>query len=171
MLTIYKKLWIVLTIAWCWQIDSTIYEEFVEWRRSPSLKLSSAFLNRMYVEDIGPCLNFSNVAVSTILYIHCNLPNFAVTVMSEIKHGCNLKIIVIICLNSSDQICFISALLVCDSYKQSPCCSWLTLFFWLQLAEKVKSCVACNSLTIEPIPGDSSYPRYAQATALFTCVV
>lgn len=98
-------------------------------------------------------------------------PNFAVTVMSEIKHGCNLKIIVIICLNSSDQICFISALLVCDSYKQSPCCSWLTLFFWLQLAEKVKSCVACNSLTIEPIPGDSSYPRYAQATALFTCVV
>ncbi|XP_062576289.1 guanine nucleotide exchange factor for Rab-3A-like isoform X2 [Saccostrea cucullata] len=78
----------------CKEIDSTIYEEFVEWRQKPSLELSTAFLNRMYVEDIGPCLNFSNVA----------------------------------------------------------------------LAEKVKSCVACNSLTIEPIPGDSSYPRKCRLT-------
>lgn len=78
----------------CKEIDSTIYEEFVEWRRTPSLELSTAFLNRMYVEDIGPCLNFSNVA----------------------------------------------------------------------LAEKVKSCVASNSLTIEPIPGDSSYPRRCRLT-------
>ncbi|XP_061177513.1 guanine nucleotide exchange factor for Rab-3A-like isoform X2 [Saccostrea echinata] len=78
----------------CKEIDSTIYEEFVEWRQKPSLELSNAFLNRMYVEDIGPCLNFSNVA----------------------------------------------------------------------LAEKVKSCVASNSLTIEPIPGDSSYPRKCRLT-------
>ncbi|XP_048768247.1 guanine nucleotide exchange factor for Rab-3A-like isoform X3 [Ostrea edulis] len=77
-------------------IDSTIYEEFVEWRQNPSLELTTAFLNRMYVEDIGPCLNFSNVA----------------------------------------------------------------------LAEQVKNCVASNSLTIEPIPGDSSYPRKCRLTEI-----
>lgn len=144
---------------WCWQIDSSIYEEFVEWRRTPSLELSTAFLNRMYVEDIGPCLNFSNVAVSTIAFIHCNLPYFAV--LSEIK-----ALIMIMPWFFWPNLFHINITL-CDCYKHSPCFPCLTLTFCLQLAEKVKSCVASNSLTIEPIPGDSSYPRYAHTTQLF----
>ncbi|XP_021380099.1 guanine nucleotide exchange factor for Rab-3A-like isoform X3 [Mizuhopecten yessoensis] len=71
------------------QIDPVFFEEFVRWRKSPRLSKDTDFLSRMYMEDISPCLNFTNK----------------------------------------------------------------------QLSENVKDCVESNTLTIEPIPGDSSYPR------------
>lgn len=51
------------------QMDSVLYAEFLMWKEHPSLDRSSAFLSRMYREDIGPCLSFtrSEVRISRLL--------------------------------------------------------------------------------------------------------
>ncbi len=53
------------------QMDSVLYAEFLMWKENPSLGRSSAFLSRIYREDIGPCLSFtrSEVRVSLPLWI------------------------------------------------------------------------------------------------------
>lgn len=45
------------------QTDSILYAEFLMWREKPSLERSSAFLSRIYREDIGPCLSFTRSEV------------------------------------------------------------------------------------------------------------
>uniref|UniRef100_A0A4W5JZC6 Uncharacterized protein n=1 Tax=Hucho hucho TaxID=62062 RepID=A0A4W5JZC6_9TELE len=40
-------------------MDNILYAEFLTWRNRPSLDRSSAFLGRLYREDIGPCLSFT----------------------------------------------------------------------------------------------------------------
>lgn len=42
------------------QIEPVFFEEFVMWRKTPSLSKDTNFLSRMYMEDIDPCLNFAN---------------------------------------------------------------------------------------------------------------
>lgn len=51
------------------QMDSVLYAEFLMWKENPSLERSSAFLSRIYREDIGPCLSFtrSEVRISLLL--------------------------------------------------------------------------------------------------------
>ncbi|XP_053541495.1 guanine nucleotide exchange factor for Rab-3A isoform X4 [Ictalurus punctatus] len=41
------------------ELDSMLFAEFLSWREKPSLDRSSAFLSRIYKEDIGPCLSFT----------------------------------------------------------------------------------------------------------------
>ncbi|XP_023675438.2 guanine nucleotide exchange factor for Rab-3A isoform X1 [Paramormyrops kingsleyae] len=41
------------------EIDSSLYAEFLTWREAPSLNCTSAFLSRVYKEDIRPCLSFT----------------------------------------------------------------------------------------------------------------
>ncbi|XP_053346790.1 guanine nucleotide exchange factor for Rab-3A isoform X2 [Clarias gariepinus] len=41
------------------ELDSVLFAEFLSWREKPSLDRSSAFLTRIYREDIGPCLSFT----------------------------------------------------------------------------------------------------------------
>ncbi|XP_058263718.1 guanine nucleotide exchange factor for Rab-3A isoform X3 [Hemibagrus wyckioides] len=41
------------------ELDSVLFAEFLSWREKPSLDRSSAFLTRIYKEDIGPCLSFT----------------------------------------------------------------------------------------------------------------
>ncbi|KAI4874318.1 hypothetical protein NFI96_013954 [Prochilodus magdalenae] len=41
------------------ELDSVLFAEFLSWREAPSLDRSSAFLSRIYREDIGPCLSFT----------------------------------------------------------------------------------------------------------------
>lgn len=50
-------------------MDSVLYAEFLMWKENPSLERSSAFLSRIYREDIGPCLSFtrSEVRISLLL--------------------------------------------------------------------------------------------------------
>ncbi|XP_029653190.1 guanine nucleotide exchange factor for Rab-3A-like [Octopus sinensis] len=73
------------------QIDLVCFEEFCQWReQSQQTEQPSSFLSRVFLEDISPCLNFSNT----------------------------------------------------------------------NLSERVKKCVDNNTLTIEPIASDSSYPRW-----------
>lgn len=45
------------------QMDSTLYAEFLMWKENPSMERSSAFLSRIYREDIGPCLSFTRSEV------------------------------------------------------------------------------------------------------------
>lgn len=41
------------------QVDTTLFAEFQAWRESPTLDKSSPFLERVYREDVGPCLDFT----------------------------------------------------------------------------------------------------------------
>ncbi|XP_043980359.1 guanine nucleotide exchange factor for Rab-3A isoform X2 [Gambusia affinis] len=49
------------------QMDSVLFAEFLLWRERPSLDRSSAFLSRVYREDIGPCLSFTRSELSQLV--------------------------------------------------------------------------------------------------------
>ncbi|XP_055788985.1 guanine nucleotide exchange factor for Rab-3A-like isoform X7 [Salvelinus fontinalis] len=46
------------------QMDNVLYAEFLTWKDSPSLDRMSAFLGRIYREDISPCLSFTKSELS-----------------------------------------------------------------------------------------------------------
>lgn len=46
------------------QVDTTLFAEFQAWRESPTLDKNSPFLERVYREDVGPCLDFTMQEVS-----------------------------------------------------------------------------------------------------------
>ncbi|XP_022528143.1 guanine nucleotide exchange factor for Rab-3A isoform X3 [Astyanax mexicanus] len=46
------------------ELDSVLFAEFLSWREAPSLDRSSAFISRIYREDIGPCLSFTRSELS-----------------------------------------------------------------------------------------------------------
>ncbi|XP_041692806.2 guanine nucleotide exchange factor for Rab-3A isoform X7 [Coregonus clupeaformis] len=46
------------------EMDNVLYAEFLTWRDRPSLDRTSAFLGRIYREDIGPCLSFTRSELS-----------------------------------------------------------------------------------------------------------
>lgn len=45
------------------QVDTTLFAEFQAWRESPTLDKTSPFLERVYREDVGPCLDFTTQEV------------------------------------------------------------------------------------------------------------
>ncbi|XP_075883365.1 guanine nucleotide exchange factor for Rab-3A isoform X2 [Nelusetta ayraudi] len=49
------------------QMDSILYAEFLLWKENPGLERSSAFLSRIYREDIGPCLSFTRSELSQLV--------------------------------------------------------------------------------------------------------
>lgn len=57
------------------QIDSVLFAEFLMWKEHPSLDRSSAFLSRIYKEDIDPCLSFtrSEVRVCSCINSTCHI--------------------------------------------------------------------------------------------------
>lgn len=46
------------------QVDSILFAEFQAWKESPTLDKSCSFLDRIYREDVGPCLDFTKQEVS-----------------------------------------------------------------------------------------------------------
>ena len=40
-------------------MDTTLFAEFQAWRESPTLDKTCPFLDRVYREDVGPCLDFT----------------------------------------------------------------------------------------------------------------
>lgn len=46
------------------QVDSILFAEFQSWKESPTLDKSCSFLDRIYREDVGPCLDFTKQEVS-----------------------------------------------------------------------------------------------------------
>ncbi|XP_068579820.1 guanine nucleotide exchange factor for Rab-3A isoform X2 [Cebidichthys violaceus] len=49
------------------QMDSVLYAEFLLWKENPSVERSSAFLSRIYREDIEPCLSFTRSELSQLV--------------------------------------------------------------------------------------------------------
>uniref|UniRef100_A0A8C5XST8 RAB3A interacting protein like 1 n=1 Tax=Microcebus murinus TaxID=30608 RepID=A0A8C5XST8_MICMU len=41
------------------EVDTTLFAEFQAWRESPTLDKTCPFLERVYREDVGPCLDFT----------------------------------------------------------------------------------------------------------------
>ena len=56
-------------------IDPTLRQEYVNWKKSPDLTTSSPFLARIYREDVEPCLDFpaSELASRVRAAIHENI--------------------------------------------------------------------------------------------------
>uniref|UniRef100_A0A663F9D8 RAB3A interacting protein like 1 n=1 Tax=Aquila chrysaetos chrysaetos TaxID=223781 RepID=A0A663F9D8_AQUCH len=48
----------------CKEVDSILFAEFQAWKESPTLDKSCSFLDRIYREDVGPCLDFTKQEVS-----------------------------------------------------------------------------------------------------------
>ncbi|XP_034979242.1 guanine nucleotide exchange factor for Rab-3A isoform X3 [Zootoca vivipara] len=49
------------------KVDSILFAEFQAWKESPSLDKSSSFLERIYQEDVGPCLDFTKHELSELI--------------------------------------------------------------------------------------------------------
>ncbi|KAI1232752.1 hypothetical protein IHE44_0006593 [Lamprotornis superbus] len=47
----------------CKEVDSILFAEFQAWKESPTLDKSCSFLDRIYREDVGPCLDFTKQEV------------------------------------------------------------------------------------------------------------
>ncbi|XP_032300928.1 guanine nucleotide exchange factor for Rab-3A isoform X1 [Coturnix japonica] len=51
------------------QIDSILFAEFQSWKESPTLDKSCSFLDRIYREDVGPCLDFTKQELSELVRV------------------------------------------------------------------------------------------------------
>ncbi|XP_062973074.1 guanine nucleotide exchange factor for Rab-3A isoform X1 [Elgaria multicarinata webbii] len=49
------------------QVDSILFAEFQTWKESPTLDKSCSFLERIYHEDVGPCLDFTKHELSELV--------------------------------------------------------------------------------------------------------
>ncbi|XP_045153032.1 guanine nucleotide exchange factor for Rab-3A isoform X2 [Echinops telfairi] len=49
------------------QVDTILFAEFQAWRESPSLDRTSPFMDRVYREDVGPCLDFTTQELSALV--------------------------------------------------------------------------------------------------------
>lgn len=71
-------------VVFCPQMDSVLFAEFLMWKEHPGLDRSSAFMSRIYKEDIGPCLSFTRSEVRISLRMLC-LPLFCILKGKEIN--------------------------------------------------------------------------------------
>ncbi|XP_039559334.1 guanine nucleotide exchange factor for Rab-3A isoform X8 [Passer montanus] len=51
------------------QVDSILFAEFQAWKESPTLDKSCSFLDRIYREDVGPCLDFTKQELSELVQV------------------------------------------------------------------------------------------------------
>ncbi|NXH10131.1 R3GEF factor, partial [Bucco capensis] len=51
------------------EVDSILFAEFQAWKESPTLDKSCSFLDRIYQEDIGPCLDFPKQELSELVRV------------------------------------------------------------------------------------------------------
>uniref|UniRef100_A0A7N5K701 RAB3A interacting protein like 1 n=1 Tax=Ailuropoda melanoleuca TaxID=9646 RepID=A0A7N5K701_AILME len=49
------------------KVDTTLFAEFQAWRESPTLDKTCPFLDRVYREDVGPCLDFTMQELSALV--------------------------------------------------------------------------------------------------------
>ncbi|XP_007526396.1 guanine nucleotide exchange factor for Rab-3A isoform X3 [Erinaceus europaeus] len=49
------------------KVDTILFAEFQAWRESPMLDKTSPFLDRVYREDVGPCLDFTMHELSALV--------------------------------------------------------------------------------------------------------
>ncbi|XP_017588494.1 PREDICTED: guanine nucleotide exchange factor for Rab-3A isoform X6 [Corvus brachyrhynchos] len=53
----------------CKEVDSILFAEFQTWKESPTLDKSCSFLDRIYREDVGPCLDFTKQELSELVRV------------------------------------------------------------------------------------------------------
>ncbi|XP_064281936.1 guanine nucleotide exchange factor for Rab-3A isoform X3 [Passer domesticus] len=53
----------------CREVDSILFAEFQAWKESPTLDKSCSFLDRIYREDVGPCLDFTKQELSELVRV------------------------------------------------------------------------------------------------------
>uniref|UniRef100_A0A8C4YDG2 RAB3A interacting protein like 1 n=1 Tax=Gopherus evgoodei TaxID=1825980 RepID=A0A8C4YDG2_9SAUR len=51
----------------CKEVDSILFAEFQAWKESPTLEKSCSFLERIFREDVGPCLDFTKQELSELV--------------------------------------------------------------------------------------------------------
>nr|XP_020824090.1 guanine nucleotide exchange factor for Rab-3A isoform X3 [Phascolarctos cinereus] len=51
----------------CREVDTILFAEFQAWKEAPTLDKSCPFLERIYREDVGPCLNFTKQELSELV--------------------------------------------------------------------------------------------------------
>ncbi|XP_037994596.1 guanine nucleotide exchange factor for Rab-3A isoform X3 [Motacilla alba alba] len=51
------------------QVDSILFAEFQAWKESPTLDKSCSFLDRIYREDVRPCLDFTKQELSELVRV------------------------------------------------------------------------------------------------------
>ncbi|KAM8970724.1 guanine nucleotide exchange factor for Rab-3A isoform 3-T3 [Sarcophilus harrisii] len=51
----------------CKEVDTILFTEFQAWKEAPTLDKSCPFLQRIYREDVGPCLNFTKQELSELV--------------------------------------------------------------------------------------------------------
>ncbi|XP_072494964.1 guanine nucleotide exchange factor for Rab-3A isoform X4 [Notamacropus eugenii] len=51
----------------CKEVDTILFAEFQAWKEVPTLDKSCPFLERIYREDVGPCLNFTKQELSELV--------------------------------------------------------------------------------------------------------
>ncbi|XP_010159407.1 PREDICTED: guanine nucleotide exchange factor for Rab-3A [Eurypyga helias] len=51
------------------EVDSILFAEFQAWKESPTLDKSCSFLDRIYREDVGPCLDFTKQELSELVRV------------------------------------------------------------------------------------------------------
>uniref|UniRef100_A0A8C2V878 RAB3A interacting protein like 1 n=2 Tax=Chinchilla lanigera TaxID=34839 RepID=A0A8C2V878_CHILA len=49
------------------EVDTTLFAEFQAWRAAPTLDKACPFLDRVYREDVGPCLDFTMRELSVLV--------------------------------------------------------------------------------------------------------
>ncbi|KFO29467.1 Guanine nucleotide exchange factor for Rab-3A [Fukomys damarensis] len=49
------------------EVDTTLFSEFRAWRAAPTLDKACPFLDRVYREDVGPCLDFTMRELSALV--------------------------------------------------------------------------------------------------------
>ncbi|KAM9267141.1 guanine nucleotide exchange factor for Rab-3A isoform 3-T4 [Cariama cristata] len=53
----------------CKEVDSILFAEFQAWKECPTLDKSCSFLDRIYREDVGPCLDFTKQELSELVRV------------------------------------------------------------------------------------------------------
>ncbi|XP_074904428.1 guanine nucleotide exchange factor for Rab-3A isoform X6 [Buteo buteo] len=53
----------------CKEVDSILFAEFQAWKEAPTLDKSCSFLDRIYREDVGPCLDFTKQELSELVRV------------------------------------------------------------------------------------------------------
>lgn len=63
------------------QVDSQLFSDFKAWKEEPTLDRSCCFLERVYREDIFPCLTFSKSEVHRTTHTRLNVTLMSVVIV------------------------------------------------------------------------------------------
>ncbi|XP_048217108.1 guanine nucleotide exchange factor for Rab-3A isoform X4 [Perognathus longimembris pacificus] len=91
------------------QVDTTLFAEFQAWRASPTLDKTCPFLERVYREDVGPCLDFTMQELSAL--VRAAVEDNTLTIEPVASQTLpTVKVAPIECGSSSSNTCALSGL-------------------------------------------------------------